>query len=308
MSTSQIRAYVPQATYLEQKQEACCPVFHEDLAILEPEKGYRVLASRGLTLKAGYRVRIPAGELDFLERNLLHSEIIAVKSEEGILLILSTLFSSSGLLLSILPHGEATAVAYALSCMGDRKIRFSPDAILGASACREADEVYNHLAETLALCDRILALGPDRDFRLHCAHVAQLAGCRANVLELPVGAYPLHATDFARWTTFLLGVFLSLRGDSAKGSQIGLVEADRREFRIRLSHQSEHQRKISVAENLRPLLELSAFSGYTLSAEKDRFIIETKLQRRTVDGFLGAPTAPWMQETLVIEILFGEAS
>jgi hypothetical protein len=308
MTPSEIRAYVPNSAYLDQKQEIACPRFYEDFALLEPGQHYQVLASRGLTLKPDYKLRIPPSEIDFLERNLLHAEIIAVKTEEGILLVLTDLLSSTGLLPVILPHGDPGAVAYAVACIGENKIRLSPSVLASASPSKDAESIYAHLSETLSLCDRVLTPDPDRDFRLHCAHIAMLAGCRANVIDLPIGHYPLHAGDHARWTAFLLCVFLSLRGDSAKGSRLSLEHADLQEFQIRLSHQSEHQRKTPVTDTLYRFLTLPAFSKYVLTNERDRFVIEARLRRRTTDGTLGAPIFGETQETLVIEIILENAS
>ncbi len=303
MSPSEIRAYVPQATYLEQKQETACPQFYEDLAILEPGQNYSVLASRGLTLKPGYTAKLPLPEIDFLEQNLPHSDIIAVKSEEGILLIFSSLFSTSGLLPVLLPHGDPSAIAYAVICIGENRIRLSPTVYACASSSKEAETIYQRLAQALSLCDRVLNPAPDLDFRLHCAYIAQLSGCKANVTNLPIGHYPLHAGDRSRWTAFLLCTFLSLRGDSAQGSQLCLDGADRREFRMQLSHRSEHQRKTPVTNTLHRFLDLPAFSNYSLTSAKDRFVIEAKLRRHTTDEMLGAPIASWMMETLVIELI-----
>ncbi len=308
MTPSEIRAYVPNTIFLDQKQEVACPRFYEDFAILAPGQDYSVLASRGLTLKPGCSIQLPSSEIDFLEQNLLHEKVIAVASEEGILLVFTDLFSSTGLLPVILPHGELHAVAYAVASLGMSSLRLSPSILALAIPAKDAETIYAQLSETLSLCDRVLTPDPNRDFRLHCAHAAQLSGCRANVVDLPIGRYPLHAGDHARWTAFLLCVFLSLRGDSATGSTLSLEHADRREFQIRLSHQSEHQRKVPVTDTLYRFLDLPAFSNYRLANGKGRFVIEAKLRRRTTDDTLGASIPAEMQEMLVIEIVFGEAS
>ena len=81
MTPSEIRAYVPNTIYLDQKQEVACPRFYEDFAILAPEQDYSVLASRGLTLKPGCNIQLSSSEINFLEQNLMHAQIIAVASE-----------------------------------------------------------------------------------------------------------------------------------------------------------------------------------------------------------------------------------
>ena len=308
MSPSEIRAYVPTEIYRDQKEEIACPRFYEDFAILDPLGGYSILAARGLTLKSGGQIHLPPEEIGFLEQELPRTEILAVRAEEGILLLFSALFSTTGLLPAILPHGNSAAVAYALTCMGADRIRCSPSVASGASHGQEAETVYLQLTETLSLCERVLRPDQNQDFRLHCAHIAQLSGCRANVVDLPIGHYPLHAGDYARWTAFLLCVFLSLRGDSALGSHLALEHADRRAFQIRLSHQSEHPRKTPVSNTLYHFLTRPAFSGYFLTSDRDRLVIKAKLRRKTTDGILGAPVAEGMAEMLVVEILFGEAS
>ena len=307
MSSSEIRAYVPAESYRDHKEEIACPRFYEDFAILDPLGGYSILAARGLILKSGGQMHLPNEEIGFLEQEIPHAEMLAVCAEEGILLLFSALFSATGLLPVMLPHGNPSAVAYALTCMGTDRIRCSPSVMSRASRCQEAETVYLQLTETLSLCERVLRPDPTQDFRLHCAHIAQLSGCRANVVDLPVGHYPLHAGDHARWTAFLLCVFLSLRGDSALGSHLMLDHADRQAFQIRLSHQSEHPRKTPVSNTLYHFLTLPAFSNYFLTSDGNRFVIEAKLRRKTTDGILGAPVAEGMQEMLVIEIWLGEA-
>ena len=68
MASQQINAYIPMATYAEGKQEDSCPLFHEDLAVLEPAQNYTALAARGRKLKASTAPCFCADERDFLKK------------------------------------------------------------------------------------------------------------------------------------------------------------------------------------------------------------------------------------------------
>ncbi len=292
MKTQQINAYVPASAYLEGKQESVTPRFYEDFAILDPAENYRVVAARGLTLKSDRPLRFSLGESDFLETNLLRHAAVAVDTENGILLVLRHLQSHCGLLAATLPHGSKTAVAYALRCFDNKDVLLSPTVAAQAHPCKEAEEIYLHLAPFFRLCEEVFSPERSFDFRLHCAHVAQLAGCKINVTQLPAGHYPILSGDLARWTAFLLCLFLTLRGDSALGTAFQLEHADRQKFSMKISHQSEYQRKIPVTETIYRFLALPPFSDFRLSRTNDRFSIQAVLRRqhsthllRASDGF-----------------------
>ena len=91
MKISQINAYVSPTTYLEGKQEHIYPCFHEDLALLDPNCVYTAVAARGLTLKSNKATLIPASEMAFLEENLPRREMVAIRSDHGVLIVLGHL-------------------------------------------------------------------------------------------------------------------------------------------------------------------------------------------------------------------------
>lgn len=292
MKTQQINAYVPASAYLEGKQEGVTPRFYEDFAILDPAQNNSVVAARGLTLKSDRSPRISPEELDFLETHLHRHATVAVDTEDGILLVFRHLQPHCGLLATALPHGSKNAVAYALRCFDNKDVLLSPTVAAQAHPCNEAEDVYLHLTSFLHLCEEVFTPEKSFDFRLHCAHVAQLAGCKINVTQLPTGHYPILSGDLSRWTAFLLCLFLTLRGDSSLGTAFQLEHADRQEFSMKISHQSEYQRKIPITESIYQFLSLPAFSDFRLSRSNHQFSIQAVLRRqhsshllRASDGF-----------------------
>lgn len=300
MKVTQINAYVSPTAYLDGKQESVFPIFREDLAILNPAKDYAAIAARGLSLKPSETPVLSHEELDFLETAISRYEMAAVDSEAGILVVFGHLRASCGLLPAILPHGNKSSVAYALSCMGNKRIALSPTVLKTASKHSDTEEIYRHLTDLFYLCTEIFDPSEHLDFRLHCAHIAHLAGCKANVTEFPTGHFPISLHDLRRWTAFLLCVFLTLRGDSTVGSALQLDHADLREFSIKLSHHSEYPRKIPVTDAIYQFLTLPAFSEFHLTRSKGCFTVEAQLQRsRAAD--LHSPNANPLSLVLQIE-------
>ena len=303
MKVQQINAYVSPASFLNGKQESVFPKFQEDLAILDPSNGYVPIAARGLFLKSGEEIGISPAELEFLQSRLPHCEMIAIECEHGIIVVFQHLYSTCGLLPAVLPHGSSAAVAYALSCLGSRRIQLSPAVSALAARTAEADDAYHRLTDLLFLCTEIFEPTADLDFRLHCARVAHLAGCKANVTEFPTGSFPIALSDLRRWTAFLLCVFLTLRGDSSIGTALRLDHADLREFSLKLSHQSEYTRKTPVTDTIYRFLSLPAFAEFQFSRQKDRFAIQARLQRSSSAHRLRAPLPSSSLSVLCIEIL-----
>ncbi len=280
MKTSQVNAYVPASAYLEGKQETVTPRFYEDFAILNPTKSYSVIASRGLTLKADGSPKLSPTETDFLETHLNRHFAVALDTDDGILLVFHHLHSHCGLLPVALLHDGKAAAAYALQHVYGKDILLSPAVASHARACIQAEEAYAHLTQLLQFCENAFTPPLDFDFRLHCAHVAQLAGCKVNVTDLPTGHYPILQGDFVRWTAFLLCLFLTLRGDSSLGTAFHLEHADYREFTMKISHQSEYERKIPITESIYQFLDLPPFSDFRLSRSGNRFSIQAVLRRQ----------------------------
>ena len=303
MKTPHLKAYVSPTTYLEGKEESVYPRFREDLALLDPSNGYIPIAARGIVIKVEEALSIPDNERAFLEEHLPSRKTIAIDTAQGIMLVLGQLYPSCGLHLAILPHGSKGAVAYAVGCLGTRRILSSPAVSSLASREEDAEEIYQNLTELIYLCLQILEPTADPDFRLHCAHIAQLAGCRANATALPVGHFPIRSEDLQRWTAFLLCVFLTLRGDSSIGTALRLDHADTREFSMELSHESEYARKTPVSHQIYRFLSLPAFSEFRLIRSGNRFSIEARLQRSHVSKLLRAPLDDLLPMILHIDLL-----
>ena len=304
MNPQQISAYVPQSAYLDGKQEDVYPRFYEDFAILDPCQNYEAIAARGVHLKTNQSPVFSFGEQDFLESHQADSKVIAVDTKDGIMLVFQHLFPHCGLLPVLLPHFDKRAVAYALHTMEHLGILLSPTVLNQVRLHSDTETAYGQLSQSLKLCHDIFYPSQDLDFRLHCAHIAQLAGCKVNVTELPVGQYPILTSDQLRWTAFLLCVFLTVRGDSALGTDLHLAHADRREFCMKLSHSSEYHRKAPITDILYRFLTIPSFSDFRLSRFKNRFSIEGELRRKHSDNLVHNPTNQRTLSILRIELFF----
>lgn len=299
---SEIKAYVPSAVYRDGKDEQICPRYYEDLAILDPSHGFTALSARGIYLSEGKQPRFSDGEIGFIERNLSHDALL-VRTEDGVLLVLQSLFRSSGLSVAVLPHGAVSTVAHVLKTVFGERLLCSPSVERLPSDQKDFEAVYRHCDAFLQLCDLVLRPTQSTDFRTHCAAVARLAGCKADITALPSGSFPLHESDHFRWVIFLLCTLLSLRGDSALEVKLELIQADRREFHLRLTHCSEHKPKEPVSDAMRRLFDLPAFSDYRLSCSKSILTVETELRRKHSPNLLRSLSSPSRTVILRIEIV-----
>ena len=289
-STPQVQAYVSPAVYQDGKDEQICPRYYEDFAILDPSHGYSALSARGIHLGEGRSPRFLDGETEFIEQNLPYNDALLVQTEDGVLLILRSFFTASGLLPAILPHGHTPTLSHVLRTIFGERLLCSPAVMELPSGQKDFVPLYHRCTELLQLCDYVLRPARNVDFRTHCAAVARLAGCKADVTSLPAGSFPLHEADHTRWTVFLLCTLLSLRGDSSLEVKLELTQADRREFYLRLSHCSERKPKEPTTDAMRHLFSLPAFSDYRLVCSKNILTVETELRRKHSDTLLRSTT------------------
>ena len=289
-STPQVQAYVSPTVYQDGKDEQLCPRYHEDFAILDPSNGYTVLSARGIHLGEGRTPLFSEGEITFIEHHLPYNDALLVQTKDGVLLILRSFFSASGLLPVILPHGPAPTVAHVLKTVFADRLLCSPAVLSLPSGQKDFEPIYHRCTSLLELCDYVLRPVRNTDFRTHCAAIARLAGCKADVTSLPFGSFPLHEADHTRWTVFLLCTLLSLRGDSSLEVKLELIQANRQEFYLRLSHHSERKRKAPASDAILRLFSLPAFSDYRLTCSKSILTVETELRRSRSDNLLHSLT------------------
>ncbi len=290
MNQHQIHAYVPEELLQRNKEELPCMQFREDVAIVCPAEDNRILTARGIGLRAGDRLFISDGERATIDMAIADRKTATIVEKDRLLLVFTELFDKTGLLCVVLPHGKAATLARALRIINPQSVLCS-DAVsaLSASGVRDEDAIL-HMIEENYLFQRILNVNNAVDFRLHIAHIAELAGCRVNVRELPIGAFPIDRIDFVKWTAFLLCTFLSLRGDSAQDTKLELTDASRREFHLHMSHISEHSDKMPIENRLFAFLQLPCFSGYHFCKTKEGFVLDTALLRQ---GYRSVRAPSW---------------
>lgn len=285
MENQSIRAYVPEELLRKNKEEMPCRRFREDLAIVCPSEGYQILACRGPCLHVGEQLSLFDSERSLIDRAIKEGKTAAILDDGRLLLVFTELFEKTGLLCIVFPHGSGALLAKAILTAEMEDLLLSNALFsLSASGAR-SDDAITVLIEEVYLFRRILRVDSETDFRLHNAHVAELAGCRVDVRALPIGVFPIDRIDFSKWTAFLLCAFLAFRGDSALDTQIQLNDASRREFSLQVSHVSEHPRKKPIEDDLFAFLRLPCFSGYHLSKTKDGFVLDTVLCRQKQELF-----------------------
>ncbi|MBE6633715.1 MAG: hypothetical protein E7620_05150 [Ruminococcaceae bacterium] len=302
MSIKQIRAFVSEYDLMQGKSELPCPQFTNDLAVIDPSANNTVLASRGLFLKAGSPLRLSKGETDFLISTLAHASVAAVLTRHGVLLAFGQLLQATSLLPVLLLHGDAHAHAEALRLLAEKDILCSPAVIDHARSGGKVYDAYLQITDALSLCNRCFCPSNEDDFRLHCAQIAQLAGCRINVTPLPLGHFPLSRSDRLRWIMFCLCCFLTLRGDSAEGPSFRMESAPHRAFRAVMEHHSEYKRKKPIETTHFGFLSLPCFQNFTLKRRSDGgFEVEALMRRQCNEGILLADSA---RELYRVSLLF----
>ena len=262
-----------------------CRRFREDVAIVSPSDGYKILACRGPSLHTGDRLSIFESERSVIDSAIEKEKTAAILYDGRLLLVFTELFEKTGLLCISFPHGNGTVLAKSL-LTAEIEDLLPSDALLAFSATGvRNDDVITELIEEIYLFRRILRVDGDTDFRLHNARIAALAGCRVDVRALPIGVFPIDRIDFSKWTAFLLCAFLAFRGDSALDTQIQLNDASRREFSLQISHVSEHSHKKPLKDDRFAFLRLPCFSGYHLAKTKEGFVLDTVLCRQKQEPF-----------------------
>ena len=285
MKHTEISSYVPEALFRDGKEGSACRECHEDFAIADPAEEYRLLAARGAFLKAGAAPGIPQDEQRFLEAALSGHTRIAIRGTHGILIVCGELLPATGLLPILMPQGSPGAIARCLQALRRDGLICSP-AVSCLTDAGKPERCYTMLCEQLDFCNRILRPDRETDFRLHCAHVAGFAGCRADVTALPVGPLPLIGTDRDRWTAFLLCTFLALRGDSACGPTLQIISDCPDAVTLQLKHTLEHRKKRGSRDRRFDYLNHPCFSDFSVTATGGGWLIGATLCRTAGEPML----------------------
>jgi len=302
MIHNQIDAYVPEKLLLEGKREMPSMIFEERFAILDAANEGKLLASRGFGERSRSEEALFKNDLPQLLSYLKDHRCVAFMTERGLAVAFGDFLPDLALIPIFLPFGEHAALAWGLRHL-EREDLFLEDAVRKIAARPvEYEAVLTQLNREFFFFDRVMRPEREIDFRLHCAHIAQLAGCRADVTEMPIGHYPIGDAELSRWSAFLLCLMLSLRGDSATGPRLSLKAATRRAFCMQMDYFSEHKGARAIKEELYSFLSLPCFSDFSLTGTKQEIRLEAILRRRDSSEVCASP---WI-ELITIGILIEE--
>lgn len=277
MNYPEIDSYVPEAFFRDGKEGLACRECHEDFAVVAPTEGYRLLAARGSNLKTGATLEIPQKEQHFLEAAMSEQTRVAILGRHGILIACTELLPTTGLLPMLLPHGSPEGIAHCLRTLSRYRPVCSP-ALSHLSDTGRPERYYTALCEQLDFCERILQPDTEADFRLHCAHIAEFAGCRTDVTALPVGPLPLIEPDRNRWTAFLLCALLALRGNGARTPTLQTVVSCPGSVTLRLKYTPVHRQHGAYSAYL-AYLSHPCFSDFSVTEAEDGLQIDASLCR-----------------------------
>ncbi len=274
MEPSTIQSYVPATHLQEGKQAPPAELFHEDL-------GMASLTSDGLTLLCRRGTRLPLGkhrlspeQLAWLDRHLSTHRRLALLCDGRLLILCNELFSSTSLLCVLLPHAEPQTLAYVLTHLPSCELAISPEARELAAYGGKPEEVYARLSELFLRLEHCLLPSAELDFRLHCAELAALAGCRVQVTDLPPGQLPVSHAELLRWTAFLLCLLLSVRGESAMGPQLLPKEIRTSGLTLSLLHHAErHPQRAAAGEAMPARLGQASAASIPAMAERPTAVI-----------------------------------
>ncbi|MBE6588753.1 MAG: hypothetical protein E7643_01115 [Ruminococcaceae bacterium] len=211
-----INAYVPESLFFEGKQEAFGRIFREDSAIVFAHDNFRIIASRGTTMKENTSLySLLDGSAASYERCRAaltsEKEVFVVPSIHGTLLLFSQMQKSTGLLLVIhvkAPEKDVRAVL-------DEAFLLSTTPILRTSQ-EDLKGTYDPslpqiLAEIFYYTNRIFSDLPTTDPRTLCRLIANFAGCQLTCTNVPLRPLALSTEERYRLIAFLFATFLGMQ-------------------------------------------------------------------------------------------------
>ncbi|MBE6629055.1 MAG: hypothetical protein E7629_09025 [Ruminococcaceae bacterium] len=304
-----LSSYVPESLHTQRKRQKPSRVFFEDLAVVEPGRNFRILASRGKAL--------PVGVDFFTACGVLASDAAQVRSHPacetrfllpckgGCVLLLGDLSAETGLMVGILLRRTANETLCALKRIGQFDF-LTPSGLFSkdAPACSRCDETLClQLEELFYYLERILRFSPESSLWTKCLLISNLVGCRLERVALPLEAPPLSVGDCARMTMFLICSFLELRQKSGKVLTEGTEESPN--YRCTVSFLEESESLLTPEEEdsgekqatKTPLfLEASCFDRLTATLTRAGMQLETRFPIVKDAHALGAtPCVVWIK-------------
>lgn len=279
---SQIKSYVPEAFFLEQKDREHMQIFHETFALVDPANGYRVMAGRG----KGIRADLPfaplddllRSERDFLERSLASSPHVLLQSGDRAILVFGDLLPASGLLLVLCPTHGASSLRRALLLLQKNDFVCSSAQEKESTTPRQSDAaVYEYLRGIFYDLDRILSPSDSLGIWTRIALIANFAGCAVDVQALPVKAVSITSSEALRLSAFLLCLFLSIRAEATAVSAAGEDAATELSLRVTLGDARAHE----ASKPELPFLRLPAFRELSLLQRDGDWVLEASFCKKS---------------------------
>ena len=278
---SEIRSYIPEAFFLDQKDEDHMRVCREDLVLVDPADGYRVVVGRGKEILAGEPfaplVRLSRSERQFLEQSLGRKMRLLLQGKNEPILVFADLLEASGLLLVICPRFDTENLKRGLALLGKSEFISSNRSEAGAPSPRNGDAaVCKYLQELFYYLDRIFSVSEELRLWTTAALIANLAGCHANFAAMPTEAVTPLPMDRLRLLAFLLCLFLSMREEAISATATGEVS----ELSISLSASPLLPTGKASACNYR-FLQLPAFRDISISLRNGGWVLEASFCKKT---------------------------
>ena len=290
----QIESYIPEIRYFEDKHRSTARAVHEDLALVDIQNGYRILACRASRMQAGETFpqccALPKEELRFLEYALPHSDCVALLGGAGVVLLFPALARETGLLLAVLPHASAASVCRALK-HAEEPVLLSPATekqTVGESD-REEEEA-EHLREIFFYTRRILHRDPTVGLWTQSLLIANFVGCRVDGIALPTRELSLASTDRAKLIAFLLCLFLTLRQkDGRLHAVCPLPDPATVPYTYQVSFEPLPDRKQPAADLTREAAALTflshpIFRGCSIRFVQNRLVVEAVLPQKAEES------------------------
>ncbi len=295
-----VESYVPAATFYDGKREAAGTAFRDRFAVVDAQNAFSVLAFRGGGLQVGAPLPISRENILSLQRALAKGERVLIGTENGSALFFGDWMCEGLAPVLLLPQACADLSAAAALTFHNEIIT------LGTAGApepgrREIGELCLRFSEALAGCDRVFSVGeePER-FRNHTAHIAALAGCRADFSALSFDPFALSEVDTRRWTLLLLCLFLSLRGAGGEDPAVSLREVGRETILPGVEFSLSRDANPTTGERF-AFLRHPAFRNVKLETTPEGLRLSVLLSRRARPGELCA-AAPAVQFCFLLEV------
>lgn len=302
-----LSSYVPESLHTLQKRQKPCRLFFEDLVVIQPEKSFRILASRGENLPTGAdffnTCGVLASDAALLRSHESRQTRFLLPCEKGCVLLFGDLLSETGLLLGILLAQSTEDVFCALKRMGQDGFVTPPKmsqskALLSShydeTLCRHLEELFYYL-------ERILHPTPESSLWTRCLLIANFVGCRLERVALPIETPPLSKGENACMTLFLFCAFLTLRQKSGRVQTEGKLSPKEEEppnYRCTVTFFEETESLLelenpgesaqALAMDLPLFLQAPCFSALSAIPTEDGLKLETRFPLLPKDQTLGA--------------------